>query len=175
MANTIKELVGQIQNEAVDSNSDLGSLLRKCKLLAAQLGSKPLEDWLIWESAGYPDDVDVPKYRIWTLQLKGEFHGIGGRGYSNVPIPSIAVPEKDRLGYQEYNYRQSISGIQTALKDSKDDRFSVATGDLSVAIGTNLYEGFNCIKVWAEIPKGYLIEVINKDGVLSMSLAYTET
>lgn len=44
----------EIQNEAVDSKSDLGALLRKCKVLAARLGSKQLQDWLIWESNGYP-------------------------------------------------------------------------------------------------------------------------
>jgi len=63
-------LIEEIQREAVDSKSDLGMLLRKCKLLAARLGSKPLEDWLLWESNGYPGDVQVPDYRIWPLELK---------------------------------------------------------------------------------------------------------
>jgi len=53
-------LLEEIQNEAVGSNSDIGLLLRKCKLFAARLGSQPLEDWLQWESNGYPDDVDIP-------------------------------------------------------------------------------------------------------------------
>lgn len=66
-------LLEDIQNSAVDANSDLGTLLRKCKLLAARLGSQPLEDWLIWESNGYPDDVPVPDYRIWSLEVKGDF------------------------------------------------------------------------------------------------------
>lgn len=45
-------LLEDIQQSAVDSKSNLGELLRKCKLLAARLGSQPLEDWLIWESNG---------------------------------------------------------------------------------------------------------------------------
>jgi hypothetical protein len=43
-------LLEEIQNAAVDATSDLGTLLRKCKLLAARLGSKSLEEWVIWES-----------------------------------------------------------------------------------------------------------------------------
>jgi len=53
-------LMDQIQQEAVDSKSDLGALLRKCKVLAARLGSRPLEDWLVRESDGYPQDTEVP-------------------------------------------------------------------------------------------------------------------
>jgi hypothetical protein len=55
-------LLEDIQNAAIDSQSDLGTLLRKCKLLAARLGSQPLEEFLLWESNGYPDDVEVPDY-----------------------------------------------------------------------------------------------------------------
>jgi len=59
-------LLEEIQNEAVDKNSDLGTILRKCKVLAASLGSEPLENWLIWESNGYPDNVQVPDYRAYA-------------------------------------------------------------------------------------------------------------
>jgi len=75
-------LLEEIQNAAVDAQSDLGTLLRKCKLLAARLGSKPLEDWLVWESNGYPDDVRVPDYRVWSLEIKGHFLGPFGSGLS---------------------------------------------------------------------------------------------
>jgi hypothetical protein len=37
-------LLQDIQNAAVDASSNLATLLRKCKLLAARLGSQQLED-----------------------------------------------------------------------------------------------------------------------------------
>jgi len=80
-------LLEEIQREAVDSNSDLGALLRKCKLLAARLGSQALEDWLIWESNGYPNNISVPDYRTWTLKIKGHFSGPFGSGLRNADIP----------------------------------------------------------------------------------------
>ena len=58
-------ILEDIQNDAVDASKDLSTLLRKCKLLAARLGSQQLEDWLLWESNGYPGDVPVPDYRVW--------------------------------------------------------------------------------------------------------------
>lgn len=66
-------LLEEIQKDAVDSRSDLGTLLRKYKVFAVHLKSQVLEDWLIWESNGYSDKVDVPNYRIWSLEVKGNF------------------------------------------------------------------------------------------------------
>ena len=68
-------LLEDIQNAAADSSSDVETLLRKCKILAARLNNQQLEDWLIWESNGYPEDVPVPKYRVWQLQVRGNFLG----------------------------------------------------------------------------------------------------
>jgi hypothetical protein len=66
-------MLEDIQDAAVDASSNLATLLRKCKVLAARLGSQPLEDWLLWESNGYPDDVPVPDYRICRLNFKALF------------------------------------------------------------------------------------------------------
>jgi hypothetical protein len=96
-------LLEDIQSAAVDSNSDLGTILRKCKLLAARLGSKTLENWLIYESNGYPLDVEVPDYRIWTHEVKGHFSGPFGSGMRNVPIPLISLPERVRDSYRTIN------------------------------------------------------------------------
>ena len=78
-------ILKDIQAAAVDGKGDLGTLLRKCKLLAARLDSEPLENWLLWESNGYPENVEVPDYRMWELQLKGHFFGPFGSGIQNAP------------------------------------------------------------------------------------------
>ena len=95
-------ILEDIQAAAVDANSDLGTILRKCKVLAARLGSVSLENWLLWEANGYPEDVAVPNYRIWPLDVKGYFSGPFGSGLQNAPIPSICLPEKARKYYEKY-------------------------------------------------------------------------
>jgi hypothetical protein len=67
-------LLEDIQSSAIDGKSDLATILRKCKLLAARLGSQPLEDWVLWESNGYPNGVTVPDYRIWPLWKPGQIY-----------------------------------------------------------------------------------------------------
>lgn len=108
-------LLQDVQNAAVDASSDLATLLRKCKLLAARLGSQQLEDWVLWESNGYPDGVPVPEYRVWSLEVRGHFAGPFGSGIRNAKIPTASIPEKVRRHYQRYECRQSIASIETML------------------------------------------------------------
>src|SRR6478672_874937 len=102
-------LLEEIKTEAVDSASDLGALLRKCKVLAARLGSRPLEQWLIWESNGYPPNVELPDYRIWQIELKGNFAGPFGSAITNAPIPLFVLPGDAREGFSKMRCRYSVT------------------------------------------------------------------
>jgi hypothetical protein len=95
-------ILEEIQAAAVDGTHNLGTLLRKCKVLAAHLGSEPLENWLLWESNGYPDDVQVPDYRVFELRLKGHFSGVLGSTIRDAPIPMVCIPERVRKQYERY-------------------------------------------------------------------------
>ncbi len=166
-------LLEEIQNEAVNSNGDLGALLRKCKLLAARLGSQPLENWLIWESNGYPDDIAVPDYRIWPLNIKGHFSGPFGSGLRNAEIPIACLPEKVRGSYLNYESRQSIASMEQMLKKSDQNMLHVGTGDLAVILGTDVYQGQSCMQAWAEFGTGNVFELFNsvRNRVLDLSIA----
>ena len=166
-------LIEEIQKDVVDSKSDLGTLLRKCKLLAARLGSRPLENWLLWESNGYPDDVDVPAYRIWPLELKGHFAGPFGSGIRNAPIPMVCLPEKVRDAYRNYKCQQSIASIEAMVKKAGKGTLHVSTGDLAVVLGTDVYQHQNCVQAWAEFGVNNLIELLNtvRNRILDFALA----
>ncbi len=166
-------LLEEIQKEAVDSKSDLGALLRKCKVLATNLGSQPFEEWLIFESNGYPNKINVPDYRIWPLQLKGHFSGPAGSGIRNAPIPMVCLPEKIREKYQHYKCLQSIGSIEQIIKEEHKDTLSVSTGDLAVFLGSNVYKYQNCLEAWAEFGIGNLEELLNavRNRILDFSLA----
>jgi AbiTii-like protein len=152
-------LLEEIQTAAVDVSTDLGTLLRKCKVLGARLGSVQLENWVLWESNGYPENVPVPDYRVWTLQLKGDFSG-PFRSTARLPIPLIAVPEKARKLYENYECRESVAAIEATLKTGPTS-LTVSTGDLALAIHTDLYNDHNCVQAWAEFGPGHLIELLN--------------
>lgn len=154
-------LLEEIQTAAVDSNSDIGSLLRKCKLLAARLGSQPLEDWLVRESNGYPSDVDVPPYRIWPLQIKGHFRGHYGGGMQDAFIPMSLIPEAIRKNFQKFECRQSVASIEETLNKSTLGMVSVSTGDLALFLADKVYHEQTCVKAWGEFSTGRIVELLN--------------
>ncbi len=172
-------LLEDIQTAAVDPNRDLGTILRNCKLLAARLGSQSLENWLIYESNGYPPNIDVPDYRIWTLQVKGDFTGpLFGSMVRNASIPLIFIPEKERNLYDQYKCRQSIATLEALLEKSKTGggTWQVPTRDLAVVLGTNVYHDHSCICAWAEYSAGSVMEVLNtvRNRILDFTLALWE-
>lgn len=166
-------LLEDIQQAAVESRTDLATLLRKCKLLAARLDNRPLEDWVLWESNGYPDEVPVPEYRAWPLELRGHFFGPFGSGIKNAPIPSMCIPANVRKSYTEYECRQSVASIEAVLADSKSGTVRVATDDLAVALGSDVYEDQNCAQAWAQFGTGRLVELLNavRNRILDFALA----
>ena len=166
-------LLEDIQKDAIDTSSDLGSLLRKCKVLAARLKSKELEDWLIWESNGYPENVPVPEYRIWSLEIKGHFAGAFGSGLKNASIPIISLPKEVQHYYNTYEFRMSIGAAESALKDYKNGMIQISTGDLAVTLGVGVYQDMNCLQCWAEFSPANLDELFNavRERVLDFSLA----
>ena len=126
-------LLEEIQHSAIDGKSDLAEVLQKCKLLGARLHSQPLEDWLVWESNGYPQEATVPEYRIWRLKVFGNFAGPFGTGIRNAPISLDLLsflPDKSKELYRRYQCRESIAAIEATLGASKTGRVAVSTGDL---------------------------------------------
>ncbi len=166
-------LLEDIQQAAVDAKSDLGTLLRKCKLLAARLGSRPLEDWVIWESNGYPDSIEVPDYRVWPLEVKGHFAGPFGSGIRNAPIPLVCLPESARKHYERYECRESIAAIEATLAKATSGTLQVNCGDLALILGGKVYQHQNCVQAWAEFGIGHLVELVNavRNRILDFVLA----
>jgi hypothetical protein len=169
-------ILEEIQNSAVDSKSDLATLLRKCKVLAARLGSQPLEDWLVWESNGYPRDAPVPDYRIWSLEVFGHFSGPFGSAIRNARIPIALlkfISEEAKQSYVRYQSRDSIAAIEAILSKTTKGKVAVSTGDLAVVIGMDLYQGHNCVQTWAEFSTQHLVELLNsvRNRILDFALA----
>ena len=61
-------ILRRIQEEAVDSEVQLTSLLRRCKILAVRLGSIDFKNWIDFELNGYNTERDVPEYRILSVK-----------------------------------------------------------------------------------------------------------
>ena len=71
-------LLREIQDAAVNSEVELATLLRKCKVLAARLGNGEFKSWVDNELDGYKSPDGLPDYRVLTVNSKGHFAGAFG-------------------------------------------------------------------------------------------------
>jgi hypothetical protein len=145
-------LLLEIQNAAVDSGTPLTDVLRKCAVLASRLGNRDLRDWVQRELNGYPEEVEVPSYRIIYAQAKGHFSGPFGSGYRNLAIPASALPEKYRDFGERLFVKQPIAAcIALAETDPVGSLSSPWPGDLLAVVGLNLFQGLQCYGAWQQV------------------------
>ena len=155
------DIIEDLLNITVDASSDLGTLLRKSRILAARLSSQQLEDWLIWEANGYPKNVPVPEYRVWPLQVKGNFAGLYQSNISHQPIPPALLPEDAQKSYNNYEFRESIASVEYCLEHDKTGIIYVSTQDLALTLSTRVLRQMNCLECWAEFSTSNFVELLN--------------
>ncbi|WP_407579552.1 AbiTii domain-containing protein [Citrobacter koseri] len=146
-------LLREIQNAAIDSNVDLSSLLRKCKVLAARLGNKEFKTWVEYELSGYPDDKDLPDYRIFHVNSKGNFAGAFGRMIKNADIMMHVIPKEYRKHLEYHRDIAPVAELESLVKGS-DGPFAQVPWSSSVAVhlGRGMYSGMECLQAWKVIP-----------------------
>jgi len=105
-------LLEEIQAGAVDANTDLPTLLRKCRILAARLKNEDFKKWVQHELDGYPSDATLPDYRKLHCQSFGHFAGPFGSGIRNAPIPLMCIPEQFRNLVSTVEFHDGISALQ---------------------------------------------------------------
>lgn len=75
-------LVLDLQRDATSQDARVTDLLRKALLVAKKLELEDFEDWISKEMNGYPDDAEVPEYRM----VQGRPMAITARGTSELSL-----------------------------------------------------------------------------------------
>lgn len=155
-------LLRDIQKSAVDANEPIGTLLRKCKILAVRLGSSELKTWVDSELNGYTKQDEIPEYRIMSIGCLGHFSGGFGSAIKNAEIPSRCIPKDFRAGLFTSYLAQPISSIESLINDSEDGTVQQPwPADVTALFGTNIYQGYNCMAAWKVIPVNALVGILD--------------
>ncbi len=153
-------LLHQIQESVVQEGCDLGSVLLRLRLLASRLGSDILEEWVKHESEGYPNEVDVPSYRIVGVSYKGTFSGPFGSGIQNAPIPPYLIQQYANERWVNHEIRESISAVDDLVKSSADGgSLGIDASNLILLLQGKIYEGYACNDISATISRTSLAEI----------------
>ena len=170
-------LLRDIQNAAVDPNTDVATLLRKCKILAVRLGSEEFKRWVDHELNGYEKIEDLPEYRILHTESYGDFAGAFGSGLRNAPIPPLCLPEELRDRITKSYLMQPISAYASLInREEKSDPHEQWPADMTALFGRKIYRDMNCLSAWKVIPHNALIALVDtiKTRVLNFVLEIEE-
>ena len=164
-------LLREIQTAAIESETDLATLLRKCKVLAARLGNAEFGTWVDNELNGYKTD-DLPQYRIFGVRSKGYFLG-SFRKLSNADIPLMNIPEEFRESVSHAYINLPVASIARLIEDSDSGAVQEPwLPDLVAFVSAQIYQGMNCMQAWKVIPIPNLIAILDeiRNRVLSFVL-----
>ncbi len=171
-------LIDDIINLLSDENSRLTDALLKTKVLLHRIGKKELAEWVNWELNGYPDDSEVPPYRILPSRLMGSFSNIARR-YDRHALPTGHIKPEISKHYHEFIMRSSLSILENFKPDGTLTR--EIPPEAYRMLGKGLDSSYDIDRAWCETPahnvQGILTQVRSRllDFLLELKGEFGDT
>lgn len=156
-------LLAEIREAAVDGNSDLESLLRKCRVLAARLKHQELANWVNRELDGYSEDGPVPPYRECHGNCYGHLFGFA-RTLQNCPIPETNFPEQIRDRCTNIKFYKGVAALRSMLQEIPQGQH----GTFEFAVPPELYKLIKPKNVAGDFVLAQAWISINRDRVAAI-------
>lgn len=115
----VVNLLDEIRTDLMSETTTLPNTLRKARVLAHELESQELRDWVSNELGGYPMGAVVPSYRQFSLPFYGTFHGPFGQRMTGQAIPTDNLPEEAKDFLNSLHVAEGIAALG-ALIESGD-------------------------------------------------------
>ena len=157
--NTRVGFLENIQAALVDHNTSIASTLLKIRLLAAKLGSDELTEWIKYEAEGYPNDAEIPTYRVVPISFSGTFHGPFGSGIKNAPIPPLLIKEFVGEGWVTHKIQGSAATVEQLA--SQKNGLHLDLSNLMVALRGKVYPDYEPAQIVGFVSQTLLIEMSN--------------
>lgn len=127
----IDDLLVELLRLSQGNATDVVEVLRRAKVLAAQLGDEGARSWIDLELKGYPPGVDVPKYRVIPseLQVRNPFHGWNAVAWSG--------PGNLQEHFAHADVTSTMSEIVEICRGDGQPRASLGQAEMDVLVPTN--------------------------------------
>ena len=155
------DLLREIEDAAVASDTPVSELLRKCKVLGTRLQNEELKAWAELELNGYPDDQELPDYRVHGVESLGHFSGVAGSSLKNAPIPPSNIPKEYREIATTAYMREPIKAVEDLLAKDSGVFTSPWPNDLIKFVQSDIYSHMNLVQAWRQIPRGAVVALVD--------------
>jgi AbiTii len=166
-------LLDEIIKSAIDDNTGLPSLLRKCLLLAHELKNDKLKAWAEYELNGYPNEASLPSYREVLIRALGNFVGPAGSSLKNAQLAVTNMDDDHRHWAERSPLMQPIAAYDTGKDaEGKPNGGRMPWPPELVAIyATKFYQGMRMISAEQQIPGTVFVSVMDTVRTKILQLA----
>lgn len=98
----IKKLIEDLATDKIS----LASGLTQAKIIASKIKNDTLKSWIQSELNGYQDD-QIPDYRVYSIQIKGDV--VGSFGFHQQGVTLLLDKFGEQLGIDVYTERETMS------------------------------------------------------------------
>lgn len=166
-------LLREIQSAAIEGDSDIETLLRKCRLLAARLDHAEFRNWVVWELDGYPHGVELPDYRQFHCQCFGHFSGPFGSGIRNAPIPESCIPKEIRESLTYVRLREGVAFLKNLVAVAESDLLQWNwPADAGRLFGGEIYQNVVLAQGWTSFSRSSVVGILStvRNRILNFAL-----
>jgi AbiTii-like protein len=171
------KLLDEIVDLAVEGETSLPVLLRKCLVLSHRLKNERLKVWTQNELDGYTNDDALPDYRVTNTNSKGIFFGAFGSKIENQPIPTLVLKEHHRALVEIAHLRSPIASYQLGTKGDEGQWRIPWSPNLVALYQAKFYEGaYVLVSAWQELPTTFIAALLDtvRNRVLRLALELQE-
>lgn len=173
-------LIDEIIDILSDESKSLSEALLKTQVLLHKVGKKELAEWVRQELNGYPQEADLPEYRMLHANVLANFRNMDYR-YASQPIPIMHLSEEAQKNLQTMTFRQALSVIEDMATKDKGDVIRVLPPEYSSMLDEGLSNGYHIERAWCQTPvhdvKGILTRIRSRllDFILELKDTVGET
>ena len=165
-------LFQDILDGAVDEQSNLAAVLRRCLILASKLGHEPFRQWVSQELNGYRSVEELPDYRV--LKSHSLCNLAGRWPLKNQPIPTSGLSREMREMAETLRFRE---GVDALLRLLEADELGVMWPEGAIRrLSALLDNGMVCTRAWVVVPVGAIPGVLGaiRSRVIDFTLSIEE-
>ena len=158
-------IIQQLQDDIVNQEVNLTSVLLKAKILAYRLRHDEFKNWVDSELNGYPDEDSIPCYRRYQTHSYGDFFGSLGRHMTNAPIPTLNLPDPLQGFAKEISMIQGVGSLEDMVNSPDMTeygavKFAWPPDIVALASRFSIYEDMNLGSAWKLINSGHINQIL---------------
>ena len=157
------ELLNDIRADLVNESARIVNTLRKARVLAYEVQSPELRQWVISELDGYSDFEKVPDYRRIALPVFGTFNGPGGARMRDVLITTSGLPVELKEVSDILIVPDGVAVIEGLLESGEEALTRMLLPEITQILRRTqtMSGGMILFESYQKVPRGNLLGVLD--------------